>query len=50
MVDAMERLSYIKDTYRPYVGIEAKTPGWMVGNPYLERNVTLWTGLEVSAF
>jgi len=50
MVAASEKLAYKMGNYTPYVGVEAKTPGWLAGNVYLERNLTLWTGLQVAAF
>lgn len=50
MVSAMERVSYKMDRIKPYVGLEAKTPGWEAGNVYLDRNFTIWTGAEITAF
>jgi hypothetical protein len=35
---------------RPYVGIEAKTPGWLAGNVFLDRDLTVWTGIKVGIF
>jgi hypothetical protein len=38
------------DVLQPYVGIEGKTPGWMAGNVFLDRNVSIWTGLKAALF
>jgi hypothetical protein len=29
-----------------YAGFDAKTPGWIAGNVYLDRNITLFSGLR----
>jgi len=50
MVAGAERLIYKLGNYAPYLGVEAKTPGWMAGNVYLDRNLSVWTGLLVKAF
>ena len=33
-----------------YFGVQAKTPGWMMGDPYLDGNVSVWTGFRTSLF
>jgi hypothetical protein len=33
-----------------YVGVEAKTPGWILGEPYLEGNLSVWMGFRTSFF
>jgi len=33
-----------------YFGVQAKTPGWMMGDPYLDGNVSVWTGFRTSFF
>ncbi len=33
-----------------YFGVEAKTPGWALGDPYLNANVSVWTGVKTSFF
>ena len=35
---------------RPYVEAEAKTAGWVAGNPYLGRNVSVRVGVSTLAF
>jgi hypothetical protein len=34
----------------PFIGVEAKTPGWKAGDVFLERNVSVWTGLRANLF
>jgi hypothetical protein len=33
-----------------YLGINAKTPGWMAGEVFLDRAVSVWTGVRVGVF
>lgn len=33
-----------------YLGLEAKTPGWIAGNVFLDRNLTVWTGFRAGMF
>jgi hypothetical protein len=39
-----------KPQARAYVGVEAKTPGWMMGQVFLDRAMTVWTGLRFGVF
>jgi len=51
MVAAGTRLMYqIGTDIFPYVGVEAKTPGWLAGNVFLDRGFSVWTGLRVGIF
>lgn len=51
LVDASVELSH-RWTQRmsSYVGLEAKTPGWMAGNVFLDRNLTIWSGFRTLLF
>lgn len=33
-----------------FVGVEAKTPGWILGDPYLDGNVSVWMGFKTQLF
>ncbi|MGZ3651716.1 MAG: hypothetical protein ACXWR1_05190 [Bdellovibrionota bacterium] len=33
-----------------FFGVEAKTPGWMLGTPYLDGNLSVWTGFRTTLF
>ena len=33
------------ESFESYLGLEGKTPGWVAGNVYLERNLSLFLGL-----
>lgn len=33
-----------------YFGIQAKTPGWMMGDAYVDGNVSVWTGFRTALF
>lgn len=35
---------------RIFLGLEAKTPGWITGQVFIDRNVTLWTGYRFGVF
>lgn len=35
---------------RWYLGVEAKTPGWITGQVYVDRNVTVWSGARIGVF
>lgn len=35
---------------KAYVGVNAKTPGWMMGEVFIDRATTLWTGLRIGVF
>lgn len=35
---------------QPYLEVEAKTAGWVAGNPYLDRNLSVRLGLTALAF
>jgi hypothetical protein len=51
LVDGMAKVAYQHTPeIASYVGFEAKTPGWLAGNVYLEKNVSLWAGLRVGGF
>ena len=51
LIDGMARVKYpLTDRVFPYVEVEAKTPGWIAGNVFLDRDVTTWLGFEVTAF
>ncbi|MCS6969336.1 MAG: hypothetical protein RMJ44_12285 [Cytophagales bacterium] len=50
---ALGGLISIKGTYQthkwfsPYIEIEAKTKGWVMGNPFIDENVSVVTGIAV---
>lgn len=44
------RVSYEFKNVNPYVGVEGKTPGWRAGDVFLDRNVSVWTGLKANLF
>lgn len=45
------RLGYkYSEVLQPYIGVEGKTPGWIAGNVFLDRNVSVWTGLKAALF
>lgn len=33
-----------------YLGLNAKTPGWMAGEVFLDRSVSIWSGIRLSVF
>jgi hypothetical protein len=33
-----------------YFGLEAKSPGWILTNPYLDANLAVWTGVKTTFF
>ncbi len=35
---------------RLYLGLDAKTPGWMAGQAFLDRALTVWSGVRVGVF
>lgn len=51
MLDVMSQFSvqWTRQTFY-YFGVQAKTPGWMMGDPYLDGNVSVWTGFKTSFF
>lgn len=51
LLDAMTQFSFqwTRQTFT-YFGLQAKTPGWMLGDPYLDGNVSVWTGVRTSFF
>ncbi len=51
MLDLMTLFSFqwTRQTFT-YFGVQAKTPGWMMGDPYLDGNVSVWTGFRTSFF
>jgi hypothetical protein len=44
------KLFYNRPSISPYIGVNAKTPGWMAGNVYLEKNISFWTGIAADVF
>jgi hypothetical protein len=37
----------VSERFEITLGLEGKTEGWVAGSPYLERNVSLWGGVNV---
>jgi hypothetical protein len=33
-----------------YLGIDAKTPGWYAGNVFLDRNLSVFSGVKIGVF
>ena len=51
MLDVMTQFNFQWTPYTfTYFGVQAKTPGWMLGDPYLDGNVSVWTGFRTSVF
>ena len=45
----LETLGYQWTTDKRFLlGFDAKTPGWIAGNVFLDKNFTLWTGFSLS--
>ena len=40
-------LSYRLGCWFPYIAVDAKTAGWVMGNPYLEKNISVNVGLSL---
>lgn len=51
MLDASTQFAFqwTRQTFT-YFGVQAKTPGWKMGDPYLDGNVSVWTGFKTSFF
>lgn len=51
MLDAMTQFSFQWTPFTfTYFGLQAKTPGWKMGDPYVDGNVSVWTGFKTSLF
>ncbi len=51
VVDVMSQIFYeLREGETLFAGLEAKTPGWIAGNVYLDRNLSAWAGFRITAF
>ncbi len=41
------KTQYVAKSLVPYVELEAKTKGWVMGNPFLEENISVRAGLQL---
>lgn len=46
----MELLYRLNSVWAPYLEFEAKTPGWIAGNVFLDRNFLVRTGVKATLF